>query len=856
MSVNVGSAVAYLDLDATKFLSGITSSTSALGAFEQMTQQVTGSIDKIGTALTTTGTVLTTTLSVPILGAGAASVKMASDFESAMAKVKAISGATADEMERLTEKAVEMGALTKFSAKDSADAFTYMAMAGWDTEEMLAGIGGIMDLAAADGLDLATTSDIVTDALTAFGLQAQDTSHFVDVLAQASSSANTNVQMLGDSFRYVAPVAGALGFSVEDVALALGTMANSGIKGTQAGTSLRAALAAMTKPTDAAASIMEELGIEITNADGSMKSLMEIMEILRTSFADLTEAEKANAAATLFGRESMSAMLAIINASEEDFYSLADAIANSDGRAQEMAGTMMNNMGGAVEQLMGAIESFAILVGSALTPLITKVAAFLTTIVEKLNTLSDAQVEQLIKIAALVASIGPLVTVLGFLVSGFGTLITEGLKFLLTVGTPMVATFGLVTRAIGAIIAIIAGVVLAVKTAINIFKNLMETNEEFRTRVTAIWDKVKSVFNGAGESFKKFKEVIASVFKELNEKIDFSSLGLSIVSVIENIIYWCEEMQPVFEVVAEVIGTLLVGALYLAVEGFNFVIRAIEFMTERLSPLIENIGSFISIFASLKGALTSLFEGDFDSMLSYLSDITVEIKNMVLNVLESLVQPFIEFFQVVYAKIDEFFAAFPENFGLFLGQTFAKLEDFFSSILTWIIESFPVWFEAIEEFLRELPSRVWNWMLATVTKVKESGPLLKEAGKNIFEQLWEGLKVTWEAMKGWFEEVKQAIANFLSSITSGYNQAKTTAAASGIGIAGSHANGLAYVPYNGYVAELHQGERVLTKEENEDYSKGNNSSGDTYIFNSPEPIDEYQAARLFKQTKEELNRDF
>ena len=228
-------------------------------------------------------------------------VKVGSDFEAGMSKVSAISGAAGADFEKLSDKAKEMGAKTKFSATEAASAFEYMAMAGWKTEDMLSGIEGVMDLAAASGESLAVTSDIVTDALTAFGLSAKESGHFADVLAAASSNANTNVSMMGETFKYVAPVAGALGFSAEDTAVAIGLMANSGIKAGQAGTSLRSIMTRLAKPTDDVAIAMEELGISITNSDGSMKSLNEIMGDLRSGFAGLSEAEKTNMAATIGG---------------------------------------------------------------------------------------------------------------------------------------------------------------------------------------------------------------------------------------------------------------------------------------------------------------------------------------------------------------------------------------------------------------------------------------------------------------------------------------------------------------------------------------------------------------------------
>lgn len=290
--------------------------------------------------------------------------KVGADFESAMSEVSAISGATGDELDALTQKAKEMGASTKFSASESAEAFKYMAMAGWETSDMLDGISGVMNLAAASGEDLAEVSDIVTDAITAFGLQASDSAHFADVLAAASNSANTNVAMLGGSFKYVAPVAGALGYSIEDVSVALGMMANSGIKAEQAGTSMRAILSRLAKPTEEVNNAFSELGISaseaLTNADGSMKPLSETIEILRGRMSGLDEATKASVASGIAGTEAMSGLLAIVNSSDADFEKLTESIANADGTAQRMAETMEDNLEGAITIMKSAVEGFGI----------------------------------------------------------------------------------------------------------------------------------------------------------------------------------------------------------------------------------------------------------------------------------------------------------------------------------------------------------------------------------------------------------------------------------------------------------------------------------------------------------------
>lgn len=320
-------------------------------------------IDGIGSiaekGLKATGAILAGTATA--IGAiGAASVKVGSDFEASMSKVAAISGATGDDLKALTDKAKEMGATTKFSASESADAMQYMAMAGWKTEDMLNGLEGIMNLAAASGEDLATTSDIVTDALTAFGLSAEDSTHFADVLAQASSNANTNVGMMGETFKYVAPVAGALGYTAEDTALAIGLMANFGIKASQAGTSLRSIMSRMAKPTKEVQGAMDKLGVSLTDSNGNMKSLNEVMGDLRNGFAGLSEAEAAEMAAALGGQEAMSGLLAIVNASDDDFDKLSDAIYSCDGAAKRMADTMNDNLQGQITILKSGLEGLGI----------------------------------------------------------------------------------------------------------------------------------------------------------------------------------------------------------------------------------------------------------------------------------------------------------------------------------------------------------------------------------------------------------------------------------------------------------------------------------------------------------------
>ncbi len=327
-----------------------------------------GSIASTGLKATT---VAISAVGSGLLALGGYAVKVGSEFEAAMSNVEAISGASSqsvmtasgkmvDGLTAITEKAKEMGSTTKFSATESAEALSYMAMAGWDSQQMYDGLSGIMSLAAASGEDLATTADIVTDALTAFGMSAGESGHFADILAKASSASNTNVGMLGESFKYVAPLCGTLGFSAEDAAIALGLMANAGIKGSQAGTALRGALSALASPSKQQAEAMAELNISLVDGEGKMKSLRGVMGDLRTKFADLDKAEQAQMAATIFGTEAMSGMLSIINASDEDFEKLTNSIDNCSGTAEEMAAIMQDNLQGRITELQSAVEGLGI----------------------------------------------------------------------------------------------------------------------------------------------------------------------------------------------------------------------------------------------------------------------------------------------------------------------------------------------------------------------------------------------------------------------------------------------------------------------------------------------------------------
>ena len=485
-----------------------------IGDAGEVLQNVGGKISGAGEKL------LPITAGVTALGTAA--VKTASDFDSAMSKVAAVSGATGDDLQDLRDKAREMGSKTKFSASEAAEAMNYMAMAGWKTNDMLSGIDGIMNLAAASGEDLATTSDIVTDALTAFGLTASDSGHFADVLAAASSNANTNVSMLGESFKYCAPIAGALGFSCEDTAEALGLMANAGIKSTQSGTSMRSIMTALSGDVKFCSAAFGEMEIATSNSDGSMRSLSDILADCRVAFDQMSESEKASSAETLVGKNAMSGFLALMNAAPADIDKLSSAIANCDGTSLSMAETMQDNLAGQLTILKSQLEELAISFGEILMPVIRDIITKIQGFVDKLNALDPATKQTILKIGLMAAALGPLLIIVGKTISSIGSMMTFISKIPTMIAGAKTA-FSTLGAAIGSISAPVAAVVAVIAVLVAAFVHLWNTNEDFKNSILSIWEQIKSTFerltsgivdriNALGFDFQNFGEMLKAMW--------------------------------------------------------------------------------------------------------------------------------------------------------------------------------------------------------------------------------------------------------------------------------------------------------------------------------------------------------
>jgi len=513
---NVMDLMASLGLDASKFEEGLNKAKQLGQGLGDKMQGASGKLEefgkgmeKLGGNITKVGKAFAPMSAAAGAGLGLA-IKTAAGFEAQMSKVQAISGVTGGDLEKLTAKAREMGATTKFSASEAGAAMEYMAMAGWKAEDMMGGIEGIMNLAAASGTDLATTSDIVTDALTGFGLAAEDSGHFADVLAAASSNANTNVEMMGETFKYAAPLAGALGYSVEDVAVATGLMANSGIKAGMAGTALRGWLTRLAKPTKESGAAMKALGISMTDSEGNMKSFMQIMEETRDAFQGLTEDEKAQYAAMLAGQNGMSGLLAVVNATEADMRKLSGAVDNADGSAKRMAETMQNNLNGQLTILKSGVEEAAISVGNALLPNIKDLVSKVQDAVNWFNNLDSATQSSVAQMLVFAAGIAPVTIALGTFISSVGTIVGA----LPALG----AAFAALTSPVGLFVAAVGLISVALLKFNSDAAAATPAMEEFQRHISATATEIqnsKASIEGLGDSIKKSFEGFSSTGGEL-----------------------------------------------------------------------------------------------------------------------------------------------------------------------------------------------------------------------------------------------------------------------------------------------------------------------------------------------------
>lgn len=631
-------------------------------------------------------------------------------FDTSMSKVAAISGATGDELQTLRDKAKEMGSTTAFTATQSSEAFQYMAMAGWKTEDMLNGIEGIMNLAAASGEDLATTSDIVTDALTAMGYSAGDAGQLADVMAAASSNANTNVALMGSTFQYAAPIVGALGYSMEDTAVAIGLMANAGIKGDKAGTALRSVLTRLSAPPKECAAEMEKLGISLTDNEGKMKTLDEIMQELRIAFNSLSETEQTAAAKHIAGANAMSGLLAIVNAAPEDFEKLTSAVANSEGAAESMSKTMLDNLGGDMTLLSSKLEGIELAVYEKLEPALRKGAEMLDKLLDMFSYIVEHGGETIATITGIAAAFAAWKFV------GIITAVTTALKGMTIAEMAAAAKTWLLNTAllanpIGLLIAALAGLVAA-------FVVLWNKCDWFREFWINAWEKIKEAAGVAWEAIKgffsaawdKIQEVWGTLFEF------FSNLWENVKSIFSTVADWINEnvFQPII----------------------NFFKPVVQFYITAFSIIFQIAEGCWKAIKIVWGAVSKWFN-------------------------EEIIQPVKKFFSDLWEFIKTKASA-----------TWNNIKLIWSVVSSWfkgtIIDPVTKWFTGMWDGLKDGASKAWEGIKNVFSPVadwfKEKFKKAWENVKNVFStggKVFEGIK---DGIADAFKTVVNAIIRGINNV--------------------------------------------------------------------------------------------
>lgn len=691
-------------------------------------------------------------------GVGVAAVKTAADFDSAMSQVAAVSGATGKDFDALRNKAREMGAKTKFSATEAAEAMNYMAMAGWKTEDMLSGIEGIMNLAAASGEDLATASDIVTDALTAFGLSAKDSGHFADILAAASSNANTNVSMMGETFKYCAPIAGALGFSAEDTAEAIGLMANAGIKSSQAGTALRTIMNNLAGDVKISGKAIGDVTIATTNADGSMRDLSDILADCRSAFGNLTESEKAQAAESLVGKNAMSGFLALMNAGEGDIEKLSSAIENCDGSAEKMAMTMQDNLAGQLTILKSQLQELAISFGDILMPAIRSIVSKLQGFVDKLNGMDEGTKRTIVTIALLVASIGPLLIIIGTTISKIGVAMqgfvklangVSKLKLAIQGGTGVLGKLG---AALGGISAPVLAVVAVIAVLVAAFVHLWKTNEGFRDAIIGTWTRIKDTISGFCQGIVDRLNALGFQFTD-------------IVDVLKTV--WdgfCQVLAPIFEGV------------------FNNIANILSTVTGVITGILDVfIGIFTGNWSQAWNGIKEIFSSIWNGISSFFSNIL----NVIKGVADVVLGWFGTSWNEVWTNIKTFFEGIWNGIATFFTTIWETLKNVVTvgimaigSILSAAFDIITLPFRFIWENCKEIIISVWDAIKSKVSTVIHAVAsvisTVMNTIKTVFTTVWNAIKTVVTTVVNAIKSVVTTVFNAIkSTATTVWNAIKT-----------------------------------------------------------------------------------
>jgi TP901 family phage tail tape measure protein len=753
---------------------------------------------KVGQAVQTAGQHMMK-VTTAIGGVAAASVTVAANFEQQMSKVQAISGATAEDTDRLTESARQWGRDTKYSATEAGEAFEYMALAGWKTDDMLEGIGGILNLAAASAMDLGTASDIVTDYLTAFGLSAKDAGKFADEMAYAMSHSNTTTEALGEAYKNCAATAASMGYSVEETTAVLMTMANAGVKGGEAGTALNAIMTRLATDTKGCATELAKYGVEVYDAQGNMNSLSSILTGVRGVWNNLTDEQQANLAKTIAGTNQFSALQTIMSglsdeaiASGMSFSDYSEALQNCDGTASDMAATMQDNLLGRLTQLKSKLEDVGITIGNSLMPFMEKAVAKIGELADKFAALNPQQQETILKIAGAVAAIGPLLTIVGKAISVSGQLssgIGKVVGKLATMGTTASGATGGMAVLKGALAAITSpvGIAVAAIAAITaVIVTLWNTNEDFRNRITEIWNRIKSVFtefgqhitdklNSLGFDFENFGEVVKAIWEGF-----CNVLAPIIEGVFNNIAIFIETTLNVITGVFDLFVSLFTGDWSGAWDAVKGIFESVwNGLKEYISNILNTIKGVVDTFLGLFGtswdevwnSIKTTFENIWNGIVSFFTGILDGIRNAVTTAWTAVSTTISDVLTGIWNTVSNIFTTIRD----FVSTVFETIKNVITVVIMAIAEFFSAAFEILTvpfrfiwENCKETIISIWD---AISTKIQTAITFVQ----NIITTVWNAVSsvftTVWTAISTTVSNVVNSIKN---TITNVFNAVRTT----------------------------------------------------------------------------------
>ncbi|MCD3516756.1 phage tail tape measure protein [Streptococcus equi] len=726
--------------------------------FNQGVGKLQGKLAGLGSKLTSIGTGLTLGLTAPIVGIGAASLSTFTTFESQMNRVKAISGATASEFRKLEDQAIKLGASSVFSATEVAQAQEMMASAGFKVVDILKAMPGVMSLAAVSGGDMALASEAAATAVNMFGLEAKDAAHVADVFAQAAADTNAEVGDMAEALKYAGPVAGALGISLEETAAAIGIMSNAGIKGSQAGTTLRTSLSRLTDPTKKMRGIMSELGLEFFDVNGKMKSLSGITKELQTKMGDLTDSQKSAAISTLFGKEAMSGMLALVNSAPGALDKQTQALINSNGAAKEMADTMNSGVKGSIEELKGSLETAGISIGKILAPALTSVIGAITSLVNWFNNLSPTMQNVVVVLGSLLAAIGPVVLIIGVVTTQIAAF-QQGVGLVFNAVKGLQAAFAFLTSPIGLVI-------VAIGALIAVFVYLWNTNEQFRTKIIEIWTAISNFL-------QPIIQFIGNFIRET-----WTQLAT----------FWNENQATIMTIAQttwsfiQTIFTTAIEMIKLAVSVFLGLLQSTWSVTFNSLKVIAQVAwAFIS----------NVFKGSLGSILAVASAIFEQIKSTIdlaMKIIQNIIKIILSAIEGDWDGVLEGIKGIVSAFGDFIQSTFSNMMDtakrlvgagidtvkgIFDSL--WNIDLFGAGQAIINGFLNGLRS-MWgavtdfvggiaSWIAANKGPISYDRVLLKPHGKAIMDGLGNSMKTN-------FKDIQKDVSGMADDLTRSFSNQK------------------------------------------------------------------------------------